>query len=103
MSLNYHQRSEVWRSLNSDNDIQRIFNGCGNLISYMFKIAHKLQREDIEELQRELEKEKIAIDRIEQFPEMFSFTQEQKDELIAQYDKHCEEVHKIDMRRLSWD
>lgn len=102
--LNFHERSAIWRILNEKNDIERAFNGCKNLVSYMGKLhPKKLQREDIVELEKDLAKLEIALKRIEEFPNFFNFTDEDIDGLNRYYEELSEEVHKIDISRVSWD
>lgn len=98
------QISAIWRTLNTDQDIERICNGCKNIILYISQHSpNKLQREDIDEMEKELGKFEIAIDRINEFQSMFSYKEEDRNTFIELYEKLVKDVSDINMRRISWD
>lgn len=63
----------------------------------------KLQREDIDEMEKELGKCEIALNRIKEFPNLFSFTEEKIGEYVTKYNNLTTNVTEINMRRISWN
>ncbi|WP_342477784.1 hypothetical protein NYE24_00565 [Paenibacillus sp. FSL H7-0350] len=103
--FNHDATNIIWRSLNSNTDIERITNGCKNLIKHMstqYK-AHELQREDIEEMERELGKYEIALDRISEHPQLFTFSEEEQVTFNEQFEILSDKVNKINVKKIFWD
>ncbi|MFI2857563.1 hypothetical protein ACH6EH_10490 [Paenibacillus sp. JSM ZJ436] len=101
----YDGRSEIHGSINTDDDVKKIFDGCDNIISYMITkhLPHKLQREDIVIMEMELGKYEIALNKICQLPHMFSFSLEDRALFKTKYSELVNKVHDFDLMRVSWN
>lgn len=101
---NFHEKSKVWRNINSDEDVQMCINGCSNALRIYegISIKHRI-REDKEGVERELADFEIALERINQFPKQFTFTQEDVKCMKEQFLEFEKRLEQLDKQRLSWD
>ncbi|KZB90906.1 hypothetical protein A2U94_13745 [Bacillus sp. VT 712] len=100
----YHERSEIWREINNDSDVYRMFEICKSGINMVKEIAPKDRiREDIVDIEKDLGKIEIAFQRINEFPQWFTFNDEDILKLKGDFANLEKECQKLNMQRVSWN
>jgi chromosome segregation ATPase len=94
----------IWRTINTNSDVEKTFNGAINIIEYFSnKSGGDMVREDTEDMEKRLANIEIAINRVIAFPERFSYSVEEVEKLKERYKELAKKVHDINYRRVCWD
>lgn len=101
---NFHEKSKVWRNINSDEDVQKCINRGSNALRIYEDISVKDRiREDTEGVERQLADIEIALERIEKLPNLFTFTQEDVKCMKGKFVEFEKQLELLDLQRVSWD
>lgn len=100
--------NSIWRSIKSNEDVEFHYKRLSNMINYYEKFSGgELDRENTEDLYKELGKIEIALRKIEQFNNSsysnIKYIDEDISKLMEKYELLSEKVSNIDMRRVCWD
>lgn len=100
----FHEKSKIWRNINSDEDVQMCINGCSNALRVYEGIPIKDRiREDKEGIERQLGVFEIALERIAKLPNLFTFTQEDVERMNEKFAEFEKQLELLDLQRISWD
>lgn len=102
--FNQQERSQIWRDINDNSDVERKFTSCESQIKMIkeIPIKHRI-REDRINGEKALGEIEIALKRIIKFPNKFSFTNEDLESFKEKFIAYEKELNKLDMQRISWD
>jgi len=95
--------NEVWRKFMDKQDVLDAIERARGSIAYMSKhLPHKLNKEDMEFMEKPLGELEIAIRKINNIPELFGFNELEIKEIRESYESLRKKVEQIDLQRISW-
>ncbi|WP_078410274.1 hypothetical protein [Priestia abyssalis] len=96
--------NEIWRRFMDKQDVLDAIERVRGSIAYMSKhLPHKLNKEDMEFMERPLGELEIAIRKIKNIPELFGFNELEIKEIHEAYEDLRKKVEQIDLQRISWN
>lgn len=93
----------IWRKFMNREDVLAGIERVRSSIAYMSKYApHKLNKEDMEFMEKPLAELEIAMRKIERIPSSFNFSEEEVNEIRETYKNFREKIEQINLQRISW-
>lgn len=95
--------TEVWRKFMEKQDVLASIERVRSSIAYMSNHSpHKLNREDMEFMEKPLAELEIAIRKIKNIPKTFNFSESELEEIHHTYNMLRQKIEDINLKRISW-